>query len=260
MEFVPRFLKAGKRIIDLSADYRLKDVRSYELFYSCPHKDKENVSLAVYGLPEFYRRKIKGSSLVANPGCYPTAAILGLAPLLKEGLPEESHTIIIDAKSGLSGAGRKANLGLTFVEANENLWAYKVNSHQHIPEIQQEVSILARKKLNVVFVPQVVPMERGILTTLYVRLKKHISENSLFSIYEKYYRNEPFLRVLPKSKFPCTRDVSRSNFCDIGLAMDMKARLAIIASAIDNLGKGASSQAIQNMNIMYGLKETCGIL
>jgi N-acetyl-gamma-glutamyl-phosphate reductase len=259
MEMAPLFLKAGRRVIDLSADYRLKDSKVYEKFYQHKHKDKGNLAQAVYGLPELYRLKIKSSRLVANPGCYPTVSILALAPLVALGVAENSP-LIIDAKSGVTGAGRKLAEGLLFSEVNEDFKAYKVGIHQHSPEINQELSRLAGKEVAALFVPHLLPLSRGILATVYAE-KSHKSQGTrhkLIALYKKFYKNEPFVRIREEGEYPRIKDVVGTNFCDIGIKEEA-GRLIIIA-AIDNLLKGASGQAVQNMNIMYGFPETAGLL
>ncbi|MFH0738242.1 MAG: N-acetyl-gamma-glutamyl-phosphate reductase [Candidatus Omnitrophota bacterium] len=259
MSLVPKLLKAGKKVIDLSADYRLKDSAVYEKFYKLAHKDRVNLKKAVYGLPELYRAKIKSAKLLANPGCYPTAAILGLAPLVALDLVDLS-SVIIDAKSGVTGAGRKAAEAMLFAEVNEDFKAYKINVHQHSPEINQELSGLAGKKMQVTFVPHLLPLNRGILETIYVKKTKSakLKAKNLQEIYKKFYQREPFVRIKKEGEFPGLKDVVGTNFCDIGIA-DF-ADNVIIVSAIDNLLKGASGQAVQNMNIMYKFPETTGLL
>jgi N-acetyl-gamma-glutamyl-phosphate reductase len=259
MGLVPQLLKAGKRVIDLSADYRLKDARVYEKYYHIAQKDRSNLKEAVYGLPELYRLKIKTARLVANPGCYPTAAILALAPLVALDLVSP-EAIIIDAKSGVTGAGRKLAEGFLFSEINQDFKAYKVNCHQHAPEIDQVLSRLAGKKLRVTFVPHLLPLNRGILETIYV--KKHTTHNAqrktLLEVYKKFYKNEPFVRIKNEGEFPRLKDVRGTNYCDIGIQED--ACGAIIITAIDNLLKGASGQAVQNMNIICGFPEKTALL
>lgn len=259
MSIVPKLLKAGKKVIDLSADYRLKDASAYEKFYKVTHKDKGTLKSAVYGLPELWRAKIKGAQLLANPGCYPTAAILGLAPAVALNIIDPS-SIIIDAKSGVTGAGRKAVEAMLFSEVNEDFKAYKINVHQHSPEMNQELSALAGKKVNVTFVPHLLPLNRGILETIYVKKAKNalLKAKNLQEMYKKFYQREPFVRIKKEGEFPRIKDVAGTNFCDIGIA-DFKEEVIII-SAIDNLLKGASGQAVQNMNIMYKLPETMGLL
>lgn len=259
MELAPALLKAGKKVIDLSADYRLKDTKIYEKFYNARHKDKLNLTDAVYGLPEIYRLKIKNARLIANPGCYPTLSILALAPLVAFGLVE-TGSIVIDAKSGVTGAGRKLAEGFLFSELNEDFKAYKVNMHQHSPEINQELSKLAGKKISVTFVPHLLPLSRGILATIYVKKiqNKKSKIQNLTNLYKKFYKKEPFVRIRDEGDFPRLKDVLRTNFCDIGIK-DGPDSIIIIA-AIDNLLKGASGQAVQNMNIMYKFPEYTALL
>jgi len=258
MSIAPALLKAGKKVIDLSADYRLKNTAVYKKFYQTKQKDKINLAHSVYGLPEIYRVKIKSAKLVANPGCYPTAAILALAPLALFGAADLS-SIIIDAKSGVTGAGRKIAEGFLFSEVNEDFKAYKVNMHQHAPEINQELSKLSGKQLKVTFVPHLLPVNRGILATIYVkkvvRRPSHVA--GLISLYKKFYKKEPFVRIRNEGTFPRLKDVVGTNFCDMGIKEETNN--IIVVSAIDNLLKGASGQAVQNMNIMYGFPEGMGL-
>lgn len=254
MQIAPIFLKAGKKVIDLSADYRLKSAQTYKKWYLKEHKDKENIKKAVYGLPEFYKNHIKKAQLVANPGCYPTAAILALAPLLIRKLLK-SDCIIIDAKTGATGAGRKASVSFFYSEVNENLKAYKVNQHQHMPEIEQELSKISGKKVEVNFVPHLVPINRGILETIYIKSKIKIQEASLVKLYNDFYKDSFFVRICSSGKIPEIKDVVHSNFCDIGFKVNRGRGLLVIVAAIDNLMKGAAGQAVQNMNIMCGFPE-----
>ncbi|MBA4390163.1 MAG: N-acetyl-gamma-glutamyl-phosphate reductase [Syntrophus sp. (in: bacteria)] len=240
-------------IVDLSADFRFEDVGLYEKTY-IPHRAKELLPQAVFGLPELYRNKIKDSHLIGNPGCYPTSAILGLYPLLKEQML--SGDIFIDSKSGVSGAGREAKTGSLFCEVSEGFKAYNVGVHRHEPEIQKEVSKYSDAKI--FFVPHLLPMNRGILTTVYGRLKEQLSTKEVLALYKTTYFGEPFVRVLDEGLYPDTRFVRFSNYCDIGLKVLDDGRIVII-SAIDNLVKGASGQAVQNMNIILGLDETKGL-
>lgn len=249
MDLVPGLLKTGKRVIDLSADYRLKNVKTYEKFYDTKHKDRTNITCAVYGLPEIYRAKIKSAKLIANPGCYPTVSILALAPAAALGIAELNN-VIIDAKSGVTGAGRKLAEGFLFSEVNEDFKAYKVNVHQHSPEINQELSNLAGRNVSVTFVPHLLPVNRGILATIYIKKKK---PGDLINLYKKFYKKEPFVRIKEKGSYPRLKDVVNTNFCDIGIN-DSEDGVIIIA-AIDNLLKGAAGQAVQNMNIMYKFPE-----
>jgi N-acetyl-gamma-glutamyl-phosphate reductase len=254
-----RFHELGKKVVDLSADYRLTDPALYEKWYEHCHQHPELLASAVYGLPELYREKIRQASLVANPGCYPTSAILGLAPLVA-GAAIDPSTIIIDSKSGVSGAGRSPSLAHHYPEVNEGLMAYKIGTHRHTPEIEQEVSALAGRPVALSFTPHLIPMNRGILTTSYASLAAPVDTGTLHALYQERYRDEPFVRVLPLGRFPNVRDVRGSNFCDIGVYADGRTGRAVVVSAIDNLVKGASGQAIQNMNLMMGFDETEGLM
>lgn len=272
-QIVPALLKNKVKVIDLSADYRLQDTRDYTDFYGVKHIDKANLKHAVYGLPELYRNKIKGSNFIANPGCYPTAAALGLAPLVAFGIIDPD-SIIIDAKSGVTGAGRKVAEAFLYPEINEDFKAYKVDTHQHSPEINQVLSKLASKKIKVTFVPHLLPLNKGILETIYVKKAKNIKaiatkiggsadnyggkSQNMVSLYKKFYKHEPFVRIKEEGEFPRLKDVVGTNYCDIGIK-DSQDKVIII-SVIDNLLKGASGQAVQNMNIMYKFPETTGLL
>lgn len=252
MELAPAFLRAGKSVIDFSADYRLApDI--YKIWYGTEHKDKENLPKAVYGLPELYYDAIKKAKLIANPGCYPTSVILGIAPMLKERAINTDY-IIADSKSGVTGAGRKPDLALSFSEVNENLKAYKANEHQHKPEITKVLSEVAGKAIDVIFTPHLIPMNRGILSTIYLRLNKKFDTKAVIDIYKKFYKGKPFVRISDEGKLPQTRDVALTNYCDIGLKVT--GDTLIVVSCIDNLKKGAAGQAVQNMNIMCGFDET----
>lgn len=254
MKFVPEFLKAGKKVIDLSADYRLPaDI--YEKWYGKSHIDKGNLKKAVYGLPELYRKEIKKCDLVANPGCYPTSAILAIAPLIKAGAVELTD-IVIDAKSGITGAGRKASIGLLFAEIDDNLKAYKIGSHQHAPEISLQLKNVAGKDVDILFVPHVIPIRRGILSTIYLKPKKAITQKKINTIYTDFYKDEYFVRFYGENA-PELKDVVNTNFCDIGAKL-AKDRIVAV-SVIDNLTKGAAGQAVQNMNIMSGFNEKAGL-
>ncbi len=256
MEVAPKLLKGKKRVIDLSADYRLdKDV--YKVWYGQEHKDKDNLSSAVYGLPELYAKEVKAADLIANPGCYPTSVILGIAPMAATGSVEKSF-MIADSKSGVTGAGRRPDLALSFSEINENLKAYKINEHQHKPEINRILSLVAGEEVDVIFTPHLIPMNRGILSTIYLRLKKKMDTNGAVDMYKDFYKGKPFVRVYDSGKFPVVRDVVATNYCDIGVKVTKDT--AIIVSCIDNLKKGAAGQAVQNMNIMCGFNETEGLL
>ncbi len=257
METVPPFLQRDKRVIDLSADFRFKDAALYERWYqkhTCPELLKETV----YGLPELHRDEIKEARIVGNPGCYPTGALIPLIPLLRNGIVSTEH-IIIDSKSGVSGAGRDLVLGSLFCEVNEGVKAYKIFQHRHVPEIEQELSLLAQKKVTVTFVPHLIPMDRGILTTLYTTPIQKMGAEEVLKSLQKYYQEEPFVRVYPKGKLPNTKDVRGSNYCDVGINVDEGTGRMVVVTAIDNLVKGASGQAIQCMNIMLGFSETAGL-
>ena len=259
MEVVPTFLKLGKRVVDLSADYRLEDASVYAQWYE-PHMNPENLKKAVYGLPELKRARISGAKLVANPGCYPTSVILGLAPLLKKRAIIDPATIIADSKSGVSGAGRSAKVDNLFCEVNDGFKAYGVGGvHRHIPEIEQELAHLAGAKVAISFTPHLVPMDRGILSTIYATPQRTVTTADLLSIFNDFYQGEPFIRILPEGSFPCTAYVRGANFCDIGVAVDGRTGRVIVVAAIDNLVKGASGQAVQNMNLMNALPETMGL-
>jgi N-acetyl-gamma-glutamyl-phosphate reductase len=258
MEVAPYFLKAKKKVVDLSADYRLRDEHLYAKWYGVEHKDVQNISRSVYGLPEIYRDEIKGANFIANPGCYPTSVILGAAPLFKEGIAEPE--LIADSKSGVSGAGRSLSMALLYAEVNESVKAYKVDQHQHQPEMEQEITLLNGKQVRVIFTPHLIPMTRGILSTLYIRLKGAASDNKIRELYKSFYAGSPFVRILPEGEFPQTKQVSHTNYCDINFKVAEGTNLVIVTSAIDNLVKGASGQAVQNMNLMSGWDETTGLM
>lgn len=256
-EVVPEILDSGAKVIDLSADFRLKDETTYIEWYGV-HKAPELIEKAVYGLPELNRKEIKKAALIANPGCYPTSAILALAPLAAKKLLQQD-AIIIDSKSGASGAGRQASVETSFTEVYGGFKAYKVGCHRHTPEIEQGISGVLGKKTTAVFTPHLLPVSRGILTTAYAKLKKGITTEEALALFEKFYAGEPFVRVMSEGKFPDISGVRGSNFCDIGIYADKAKKLVIAVSAIDNLVKGASGQAVQNMNIMCGFEETMGL-
>ncbi len=255
MDFAPKFLKAGKKVIDLSADYRLP-ADTYEKWYGKGHSDAENIEKAVYGLPELHRSQIKKALLIANPGCYPTSVILAVAPLVKNGVVELTG-IIADSKSGITGAGRKASIDLLFAEVADNFKAYKIGSHQHMPEMSQELKKLAGRDVNILFVPHVIPIRRGILSTIYMKPKKKVNQKEVNEIYADFYKNEFFVRFLGET-LPQIKDVVYTNFCDIGVKITGENIVAV--SVIDNLVKGAAGQAVQNMNIMYGFDEKEGLV
>jgi len=257
MRVAPDLLKNKKKVIDLSADYRLTSVDAYLNWYGQAHTDTEHLSTAVYGLCELFREKIRTAELIANPGCYPTGSLLGLLPLVSTDT-ENIESIIIDAKSGVSGAGKKLAEGLMFAQVNENFKAYKVLNHQHTPEIEQILSQVASRELSVSFVPHLLPVTRGILSTIYVRCVRTPKLDAMTDVYNKFYKTEPFVRVLPSGDQPELRTVNHTNYCDIALAVNEQQNLVVITTAIDNLMKGAAGQAVQNMNIMCRFPEKTG--
>ena len=246
------------KIIDLSADFRIKDVNIYEKWYDIKHKSPQFIDEAVYGLCEINREQIKNARLIANPGCYPTCTVLSIYPLLMEGLIDPS-SIIVDAKSGTSGAGRAAKVGNLYCEVNESIKAYGVTSHRHTPEIEEQLEYAAGEALNIIFTPHLVPMNRGILITAYANLKKDVSYDEVKAVYDKYYKKEYFVRVLEEGICPETRWVKGSNFVDVNFVIDPRTKRIIMMGAMDNLVKGAAGQAVQNMNLMFGLEETTGL-
>lgn len=246
------------KVIDLSADFRIKDAKIYEEWYGIEHKSPGFIKEAVYGLCEINREKIKKARLIANPGCYPTCSILSIYPLLKEGIMEP-NSIIIDAKSGTSGAGRSAKVDNLFCEVNENIKAYGVACHRHTPEIEEQLSYAAAESLQLNFTPHLVPMNRGILVTAYGNLKNEVNYEDIRAIYEKYYEKEYFIRVLDKGVCPETRWVEGSNFVDVNFTIDKRTNRIIMMGAMDNLMKGAAGQAVQNMNLLFGVEETEGL-
>jgi len=256
MSLVPRLLAAGLRVIDFSADYRLKSPDDYEQWYETPHGDVANLERAVYGLPEFFRDSIRQAVLLANPGCYPTGALLGIGPLLRAELIDPAD-IIVNAASGVSGAGRQPKPQHHFPERNENFEAYRIGAHPHLIEIQRVLESLVRGvRADVLFAPHVVPMERGILSTIYLRPRQHVSVDHLTAVYAEAYAGEPFIRL--RRDLPATHDVAYTNFCDIGVRVI--GSHIVVVTAIDNMVKGAAGQAVQNMNLMFGLEETAGLL
>ena len=246
------------KIVDLSADFRIKDVATYEEWYKIQHPTPQFIPEAVYGLCEINREAVKKARLVANPGCYPTCSTLSIYPLLKEGLIDPG-TIIIDAKSGTSGAGRGAKVDNLYCEVNENIKAYGVANHRHTPEIEEQLSYAAGEPVLINFTPHLVPMNRGILITAYASLKKEVSYEEVKAAYDKYYANEKFVRVLEKDVCPQTKWVEGSNYVDVNFKIDPRTKRVIMMGAMDNLVKGAAGQAIQNMNLMFGLKESEGL-
>ena len=246
------------KIIDLSADFRIKDVKVYEEWYKLEHKSPQFIEEAVYGLCEINREDVKKARLVANPGCYTTCSILTCYPLVKEGIIDP-NTIIVDAKSGTSGAGRGAKVDNLFCEVNENMKAYGVATHRHIPEIEEQLGYACGEKITINFTPHLVPMNRGILATAYASLKKDVTYEEVKAIYDKYYADEKFVRVLEKDVCPQTKWVEGSNYVDVNFKIDPRTNRIIMMGAIDNLVKGAAGQAVQNMNLMCGLKESEGL-
>lgn len=257
MTVAPIFLKAGKKVIDLSADFRLHDVTTYEKWYN-KHTARNMIKESVYGIPELHGDQIAKARLVANPGCYPTSVILGLAPLLKAKWIDDC-SIIADSKSGVSGAGREPQVGTLFCEVDEGFKAYKVGQHRHTPEMEQEISILADCDVNISFTPHLLPISRGILSTIYATLQKGVTTPELIDLYRDFYTGKKFVRVYKAGTFPNISSVRGSNYCDIGLTVDAITKRVIIVCAIDNLVKGAAGQAIQNMNLMCGLSEDAGL-
>ena len=258
MSFVPQILAQGLRAVDFSADYRLEDAKTYEAWYHVEHTSTSLMSKSVYGLPERYRDCIRSAQLVANPGCYPTSAILAAMPFVKLGVVE-LDSIIVDSKSGISGAGPKPSENTHYANRESNFIAYNIGVHRHTPEIEQELSAVASEPVRVTFTPHLVPMTRGILSTVYMRLTEEISSEEALNIYTKFYEHEPFVRVLPTGTYPQTKAVLGSNYCDVGLEVDARTRRLVAMAAIDNLGKGAAGAVVQNLNLMFDFKETDGL-
>jgi len=246
------------KVIDLSADFRIKDVNTYENWYELKHLSPQFINGAVYGLCEINRNDIKNAKLIANPGCYPTCTVLSLYPLLKEGLIDK-NSLIVDAKSGTTGAGRGAKTDNLFCEVNENIKAYGLTNHRHTPEIEEQLSYAAGNDIKINFTPHLIPMNRGILTTSYASLNEKTSYKEIGHVYNKYYGNEKFIRILDEDVFPQTKWVQGSNFVDINFKLDYRTNRIIVVGAMDNLVKGAAGQAVQNMNIMFGLNESEGL-
>ncbi|NNL41279.1 MAG: N-acetyl-gamma-glutamyl-phosphate reductase [Desulfobacterales bacterium] len=258
MELIPELIRRGKKVIDLSADFRFGDAKQYEKHYQ-RHTAKNLLEIAVYGLSEIYHEKIKESDLIGNPGCYPTSVLLPLIPIVKSNLIN-FNTIIVDSKSGVSGAGRSPSLITHFCETNESFKAYKVATHRHNPEMEEILSFESEQDVRITFVPHLVPMTRGMLTTIYADLLKGIGYEDIKNCLNSFYTDKPFIRICPKGKFPDTLHVRGTNYCDIGFTLDLPNQRLILVSAIDNLVKGAAGQAVQNMNIMFGLDETKGLM
>lgn len=257
-DVIPSLIERGLKVIDLSGDFRYDDVKVYEKWYNQEHSSPELLAESVYGLPELYREKIKTARLIGNPGCYTTCSILGAYPILKSGMGS-SENIIVDAKSGVTGAGRGIALPYHFCECTENTKAYKVATHRHTSEIEQELSKAAGKEVMISFTPHLIPQKRGILSTIYVNLNKKCTTEELVEIYKEFYKGEHFVRVKEAGSLPETKHVAGSNFVDIGMVVDERLNRAVIVSAIDNIYKGAAGQAVQNMNLMFGLDEKTGI-
>ncbi|UOQ46379.1 N-acetyl-gamma-glutamyl-phosphate reductase [Halobacillus salinarum] len=257
-ELTPKLAGRGLKVIDLSGDLRLTDPQQYTEWYKQEAASEEVLERAVYGLSEWNQKKIKEADIIANPGCYPTASLLGLGPIIQERLaiPE---TVVIDAKSGVSGAGKNPNPLTHFGHAQENFQIYKVNQHKHIPEIEQQLKTWNDEMSTVTFSTHLVPMTRGIMATIYLKLSEPQTTEQLLQLYENYYSMHPFVRVRQEGQFPCTKHVYASNYCDIGLTIDSRTNRVTIVSVIDNLMKGAASQAVQNMNLQFGIEETAGL-
>lgn len=252
-----RLLDSGVRVIDLSADFRLKDLATYESWYG-KHKDPGLLDRSVYGLAEIHREEVRGADLVANPGCYPTTVILGIAPVTNVNGVDTSFPIV-DSKSGISGAGRGAKLNTSFCEAGEGFKPYGATGHRHIPEMEQELSQLFGKKITVRFTPHLIPVSRGMVSTIYLKVSPELDDGHLREVFKQFYRDEQFVKVLPKGVFPDTARVRGSNQVHIAVEIDGRTHFAIIMVAIDNLVKGASGAAVQNMNIMYGMEENTAL-
>lgn len=257
-ELLPRFLDQKMKVIDLAGDFRLKESDAYRKWYGKEPPDTSFVNKAVYGLSEWNEKEIKDASMVANPGCYPTATLLGVLPLVKAKLINPK-TLIIDAKSGLSGAGASPQKASHFTKVNDSLSVYKMNKHQHIPEIEQTLKTLAGTEVNITFTTHLVPMTRGIMATMYAELASDIQSHSVSEIFNEYYHSKPFVRVFKENTDLFTKQVYGSNYCDVTFAIDERTNRITVVSVIDNLIKGAAGQAVQNMNIMFGLKESEGL-
>ncbi|MFN2342057.1 MAG: N-acetyl-gamma-glutamyl-phosphate reductase [Desulfonatronovibrio sp.] len=258
MDLTSSFLDHGAKVVDLSADFRLEDEKVYSSWYDTEHKHPELLSKAVYGIPEIYQDKIAEASLVANPGCYPTSVLLALYPALKKGLVDNSG-IIVDSKSGTSGAGRTVKPGTMYCEVTDSFKAYSLGKHRHTPEMEQELSKACDKDVVISFSPHLVPMSRGILSTCYAGLDRKISADEVRQIYKNYYKKDPWVRVLPAGKLPETRWVRGTMFCDLGIVVDERTNRLVVVSCIDNLCRGASGQAVANANIMSGFDPVMGL-
>lgn len=258
-DLAPIFVKKGIQCIDLSGDFRLKRGSLYKEWYDYAPAPQEYLDKATYGLSEIYREKINKSKFISNPGCYPTAALLGMVPALKSNLVDPSVPIIVDGKTGVSGAGRKPANGMMFSEVNENMKAYKPGSHKHTPEMEQVASDMTGVDTQVIFNPHLVPMTRGILCTIYMQLNKAVTNLDVIHLYKNFYQDDYFVRVRVENNLPATKDVYGTNFCDVGISVDNRTNVMSVISVIDNLGKGAATQAIQNMNLINGWNEHTGL-
>ncbi len=257
MEYAPQFIKNNIKVIDLSADYRFDNVNSYEKAYQ-KHSSKELLKQSIYGLSEIYELQIKNANIIGNPGCYPTSFLLPMIPLVKEKLID-SQFIISDSKSGVSGAGRAPSLATHFCETNESFRPYSVTNHRHTPEMEEKLSEHAKESIKITFVPHLLPITRGMMTTIYTNLRTNVTRTHIEEMFHNYYKEKYFIRLLPKEAFPDILSVKGTNFCDIGFHVDNESGRLIIVSAIDNLLKGAAGQAVQNMNIIFDLKEYLGL-
>lgn len=258
-EVIPKLYEKGLTVIDLSGDFRYNDVKVYEKWYGDEHCAPHLLDVSVYGLPELHREEIKKTKLIANPGCYTTCSILAIAPLLDAKIGDTKN-IIIDAKSGVTGAGRSAKVPSLFCECDESMKAYGVGTHRHTSEIEQELSLVADEEIALSFTPHLIPIKRGILATSYVNLSKDVSAEELVSLYKEFYKGEKFVRILDAGKLPEIKNVAHSNYIEIGIVVDKRLGRAVIVSCIDNLIKGAAGQAVQNMNIVFGREESAGLL
>ena len=253
-DIIPSIIEKGVKVIDLSGDFRYDDIAVYEKWYGQKHSSPELLSESVYGLPELYRDKIKNARLIGNPGCYTTCSILGAVPLLKSGIGN-SENIIVDAKSGVTGAGRGLTQQVHFCECTENMKAYKVATHRHTSEIEQELSHAAGREVMISFTPHLIPVKRGIIATIYVNLNKKCTTEELTELYKDFYKDEFFVRVKDAGQLPETKHVAGSNFVDIGIVADERLNRAVVVSSLDNIVKGAAGQAVQNMNLLFGFDE-----
>ncbi|CAM3114374.1 N-acetyl-gamma-glutamyl-phosphate reductase [Sporolactobacillus spathodeae] len=255
---LPECLDKGLLCIDLSGDFRLKTPEEYEKWYHQAPAEAARLETAVYGLAEINHKQIEGAQFIANPGCYPTASLLGLAPAVKDGAIDLS-TVIIDGKSGVTGSGRKASIGNLYAEVNDSVKAYKLGAHQHTPEIEQELAAMSGEKSAITFSTHLIPMSRGLMCTIYATITKGYSEREWLDLYQSFYEKSPFVRIRPQGNWPATKEVVGSNFCDIGLSVDGRTRRLTVVSVIDNVIKGAAGQAIQNLNIIKGWDEKAGL-